>query len=464
MDSIDATQQAVREIQRLQALAETELLDSEHEAVFDAVVLLAASIFKTPMASLSLIDSDRQWFKASVGMKDRQTPREHAFCNQTIQQPQALVVENALNDQRFEQNPFVLGEPNVRFYAGVPIKYSDGSALGALCVIDPQPRAIAPTELDCLTQLGTVIERLIEARVESIRQQKALRDAERRLQLIADNMPAAISIIDQDHIYRFNNAAYSQSTGKALQDITGHPLREIHGEALYEQIRPNLERALSGEANQFELEQHAATGPRYLRGNYVPKRDESGKVIGVFGLILDQTELKLAEHKLREMAEFDALTKLANRYRLYQMIAQSAERARRTQTWRALLYLDIDKFKSINDRYGHAGGDGVLAVFANRLKSRARATDTVARLAGDEFVMLLENIHAVRDAVQVAETLLKRVAEPFEFQGKVMQIGTSIGIAVSVDPLENVDDWLHRADEALYAAKQAGRGVYRLAS
>jgi diguanylate cyclase (GGDEF)-like protein/PAS domain S-box-containing protein len=459
------------EAERLVALAETQLLDSDHEAVFDAIVALAASICGVPMAAISLIDRDRQWFKASVGIDDPETPRDDAFCAHTILEPTPLEVDDATVDARFRDNPFVLGAAHVRFYAGMPLITGGGHALGALCVIDRAPRRLDDTQRASLRHLATVVERLIDARTESLRQQEALRDAEvmartaqKRLQLIADNIPAAVSIIDRDHVYRFNNAAYVRATGRPLLDITGQHVRDVLGVAAYAQVAPHLERALAGHRTQFELHQDVANGSRFLRGTYQPKRDDEGVVVGVFGMILDQTELKQAEDQLRVMAEFDALTKLANRYRLYDVIALSGARAQRHGVGRALLYLDVDKFKAINDRHGHAGGDAVLVEFARRVKESVRATDTVARLAGDEFVVLLEDVHEVGDAERVAEAILAAMRRPVRYIDTDIAVGTSIGIAFSTDPGEEVDAWLHRADVALYAAKAAGRGSYRVAA
>ena len=413
----------------------------------------------------------RQWFKASVGIDDPETPREDAFCTYTILQPDPLEVDDATTDERFRHNPFVLGDAHVRFYAGMPLTTGSGHALGALCVIDRTPRQLNAEQRESLRQLTTVVERLIDARTESLRQQQALRDAEiaartaeRRLQLIADNIPAAVSIIDRDHVYRYNNAVYERATGKPLAEITGRPIREIIGEVVYAQTLPHLERALAGHRTQFELRQERDDGPRFLRGTYQPKRDEHGEIVGLFGMLLDQTELKQAEDQLRVMAEFDALTKLANRYRLYDVIALSGARAQRHGGSRALLYLDVDRFKSINDRHGHAGGDAVLVEFARRLKSAVRATDTVARLAGDEFVVLLEDVREIGDAIHVAEAILAAMLPPVRCIDADIAVGTSIGVAFSGDPGEDADAWLHRADGALYAAKAAGRGSYRVAA
>ncbi len=183
----------------------------------------------------------------------------------------------------------------------------------------------------------------------------------------------------------------------------------------------------------------------------------------MFAMTFDLTALKLAEARLRHLAEYDVLTGIANRARLYDLIERSRARAKRHGTARALLYLDVDRFKAINDSLGHAGGDSVLIEFAQRLVRAVRATDTVARLAGDEFVVLLEDLQHDTDAEHVADAIIAAMRTPVDVGGRPVAVATSIGIARSRDPDETADDLLRRADAALYAAKSGGRNAWRVA-
>jgi GAF domain-containing protein len=146
-------------------LESMDLLDTDAEAAYDELTRLAASLFKAPIALVSLIDTDRQWFKSRVGLQASETPREHAFCAHAIQDPeQVMVVEDATRDARFAANPLVTGAPNIRFYAGAPLLSSSGHALGTLCVIDSEARQADPQKLETLRFLaGEVIARM-EAR------------------------------------------------------------------------------------------------------------------------------------------------------------------------------------------------------------------------------------------------------------------------------------------------------------
>ena len=128
--------------QRLKALRELLILDTPPEERFDRVVRFAAQEFEMPIVLVSLVDAKRQWFKASVGMDACESDRESSFCGHAIAQPQLFVVEDALLDVRFHDNPFVAGAPNVRFYAGAPLQLPDGAIVGTLCMIDCRPRAL----------------------------------------------------------------------------------------------------------------------------------------------------------------------------------------------------------------------------------------------------------------------------------------------------------------------------------
>jgi len=186
---------------RVRALQKYAILDSEPEQAFDDLTFLASYVCKTPIALISLIDEDRQWFKAKVGISAIETSRDIAFCSTAIQQADVLVVPDAMKDERFCTNPLVVSEPNIRFYAGAPLINEDGYALGTLCVIDRAPRELGADQELALKALSRLVLMQMEFRRNLILLKEALSDRtreeherERELKKVQDTLMRVLRV------------------------------------------------------------------------------------------------------------------------------------------------------------------------------------------------------------------------------------------------------------------------------
>jgi GAF domain-containing protein len=166
----------VNEESRLVALDKYAILDTDPEQSFDDLTLLASFVCKTPIALISLIDEDRQWFKSRVGLQASETSRDIAFCSTAILQPDVFVVPDALADARFRDNPLVVSDPHIRFYAGAPLIDEDGHALGTLCVVDRAPRELASDQTEALKALSRLVLAQLEFRRNLILLKEVLTD------------------------------------------------------------------------------------------------------------------------------------------------------------------------------------------------------------------------------------------------------------------------------------------------
>lgn len=315
-----------------------------------------------------------------------------------------------------------------------------------------------------LAALNASLEQRVEQRTRELQQALAqLQAGERRLRTIADNLPALISYIDREQRLQFLNATFLPWMGLDAKAALGQRLPELIEPVDYAARQRHLDRALAGERVGFDVEAVGGDGQRrQLRVEYLPDLLEDGTVAGIYTLASDVTAAKLVEQHLDRLSRVDTLTGGPNRRALEERLPEALARARRSGQGLALLFLDVDKFKQINDALGHAAGDAVLREFAHRLASCVRATDMVARLAGDEFVILLEGLHEPAEAELVARKVLAAMAPPVPLPGGPQPVSTSLGLAYSRAGDAEPAELLARADQALYAAKAAGRGTFRL--
>ncbi len=458
------------ETERLAELHEADIVDTESEEIFDRVVQLASQIAGTPIALVSLVDEDRQWFKAAVGLEAPQTPRDEAFCSHAILDPGSIFeVEDATLDPRFATNPLVLGEPFVRFYAGVPLVTTSGRALGTLCVIDHVPRQLDDGQKRALESLALLVAGQLDLRILATRHTHAssgLARAESEVSTLSQfftifqSAAVGIVMLDGDGTIFKANPTYAQLVGIGPGDIQGHNVLEFTHADEVDLTVAALEEMASGRMQHWRFEK------RYVRvdGQVIWVSVSSSCVVDettsrsvVISLIHDITEQVAQRDALAHSATHDPLTGVANRALLESRLQAVDRRAGRPNHCVALLYLDVDGFKGVNDTYGHNLGDRLLQDIAFRIQGALRPEDLVARLGGDEFVVLCE-VGSSDEALLVGRRLQDAMAEPFVLDRSQLAISCSVGVAVDAMGEVASMDLLARADRAMYRAKHAHRG------
>lgn len=311
---------------------------------------------------------------------------------------------------------------------------------------------------------GAVIGFFVSVMDITARKKAELRQAasEARLRTITDGLPGLIAYLDRSAKVRFCNATYEQWFGIPPPELISRSLDEALGNALLQPQGDFVRRALMGERNETEFEIEFQGVRRSLQATYLPHRDADGKVLGVYTLASDVTPIKRVQRQLLQLARYDSLTGLPNRSEFNLRLSSALARSERSGKPVALMFMDIDHFKTVNDRHGHAAGDEVLQEIAIRLQGGVRKSDTVARLAGDEFVIILENLNKPHEAQLVARKILLSIGRPINHHHLELVVGISIGIAFQSERCATPGDLLAAADRALYRAKAAGRNTYSI--
>ena len=308
----------------------------------------------------------------------------------------------------------------------------------------------------------------LEDRLTEIAQaHEELRQAHDQLQVLwqaVEQSPTSIVITDRDAHILYVNPQFVLETGYTAAEAQGQNPRLLQSgltdPAVFSAMWDKLTR---GEPWVGELVNRRKSGEIYWEeAQIAPVQDARGEVTRYVAVKLNITQRKEALERLAYMANHDALTNLPNRVLFFERVDQALALARRNGTRLALLFIDLDKFKPINDTWGHAVGDQLLKAVAQRLTGRVRDSDTVGRIGGDEFVILLNQVGAVDNAAQVADELRLSLAQPFELAGLTLSISASIGVALFPDHGQDAIELARHADEGMYQAKQAGGDGLRL--
>lgn len=293
------------EKQRLETLRRYAILDTPQEPAFNRVTSLVTRLLKVPMATVTLVDEHRQWFKAFCGLDQRETSRDIAFCSHAILSDEMLVIPDATKDPRFAENPLVTGPVGLRFYAGMPLKGFDGSNIGVLCAIDTRPRKFGPRRREILRDLAGVVNSELQLRLETL--------DKTRLATAIHHVKAGVVLTDAQHPdnpFVFCNPAYSAITGYAPEEVLGRTFGMLRGPGSDNEVYEEFRKAVA-ERRTFRgvsLCYHKSGTPFWNEILINPVFDASGQVISFVGIQHDVTERKRAEDELK--ASYERLKEL----------------------------------------------------------------------------------------------------------------------------------------------------------
>lgn len=305
------------EAARLCALWQYDILDTEPESAFDDLTRLAAHLCVTPIALVSLIDADRQWFKSKVGLEVTETPRDIAFCAHALLQPEVLIVPDTLADERFATNPLVTSGPAIRFYAGTPLITPTGEALGTLCVIDRVPRTLTPQQIEVLQVLGRQVVTQLELRRSLMEVASMVHQCKTTEVALRQSEAKFRNLVEQtnDWIWEMDLSGRFTYANPKVFDILGYYPEEVLGKTTFDFMPPDeAERFLTllsifidKQAPFAGLEKvllHKNGRAVELETSGAPIFDDEGRLRGYRGMVRDITERKQTERKMRQ-----ALTK-----------------------------------------------------------------------------------------------------------------------------------------------------------
>jgi diguanylate cyclase (GGDEF)-like protein/PAS domain S-box-containing protein len=338
----------------------------------------------------------------------------------------------------------------------IPFKDSSGQVLGTFAIYHDEPSEPTQGELELIGEFAR-LSSLATQRVRAdtrLRQAAAVFESTREGVVITDLAPRILGV----------NRAYTEITGYQEQEVLGRNPGLLKSgrqdQMFYQAMWQSIRETGHWQGEIWNRRKNGEIYPQLLTISTV--RDGDGSPAHYVGVMTDISQLKRSEERLERLAHYDPLTQLPNRLLLLSRLEHVLERAERYRRQAAVLFVDLDNFKVINDSLGHPAGDALLSALARRLRGRLRDEDTLGRLGGDEFLVVLEDLERVEDAATVAEVLLRLLEESFVLPaGEEVYAGASIGISLYPDDGKTVTELIKNADIAMYQAKEQGRNTYR---
>ena len=461
---------------RCDALVPYQFHQDERDQLLDDLTRLASEACSVPVAILSVVKSGNLLHISRVGDSKARTENEEALISRAILETELFVVHNSLKAAELDECAGDAGQP--LFYAGAPLSTREGYRFGVLSVIDDKPRQLSETQARALGSLANAVMASFELRRKSLELEQAKLDRDKAFESLRASEDRCAMLLRgaSDGVWEWDlgtNEMHFCSRWKAMLGVQESELsscpdewfNRVHPDDI-ERVQSEIMSHLLGISTQFQSEHRVRREDgnyRWMLSRGLAVLDSNRFVYRMTGSLTDVTEQKQAEKLLLHNAFHDALTGLPNRALFMDRLEHCLGEARKGEGYGfGVLFLDLDRFKVVNDSLGHQIGDQLLVATARRLESCLRPGDIVARLGGDEFAVILDRVRHVSDATQAAERIRERLASPFNLSGHEVFISASIGIALNQTASEAPDEILRNADTAMYRAKDQGRGCFEL--
>ncbi len=306
---------------------------------------------------------------------------------------------------------------------------------------------------------------IIKTNIDSHVIEKRYAALEKEFHQILDNMPDVFYRTDAEGVITMISPACKMTMGYEPVELIGTKLADLYADSdvrsrTIEKLRSANGKPINVEATLIHKNGNAV----WVSTNAYMRFDEKREFIGVEGIARDSTKRRNNEIDLYKAANTDHLTGLSNRLFFNVELSRAVTQSSNTKSGLALLYMDLDGFKTVNDTFGHQMGDELLCQVATRLRKLCRKTDLIARLGGDEFIVLIEDDPKVADVENIAKKIVEQLSRSFEVEGHCIDVGVSIGISYFSENSKDADDFLRDADSAMYTAKRAGKNLIRTSS
>lgn len=446
-----------------------KVLGASSDPEFDAVTAALASLTGCRLAFLALVDGDRLWFKSSSDGPMPAVVLEQSFCSSTLRHGGPLVIADAAADPLYAANPFVVGEPFIRFYAGVPLVVGARS-VGTLCVVDQLPHAAGEELVSQLASFAVVVSALIAARLAAAQAKQdaarlatalaardrlhcQLQQAERMAEIGSWRLTVADGALDySDQVYAIHDlpAGDPGNLADALR-FYPEPDRGV--------ISAAVEQAITqGRSYDLELNFVTATGRQRRVRAMAEAEVIAGEVVALVGVFQDVTERHRQQQALEHAANTDPLTQLGGR-RGFTAALDNALASSAPHGEIALALIDLDHFKQANDHHGHAAGDAVLREVGQALQAPWLRGSYAARLGGDEFALVVADPALLADLWELTDRLLRELVVSVGTGDTAVRVTATLGICHGPARDGSRRLLLERADAALYHAKREQRGT-----